>query len=379
MREKGLSRKQILAKLNQAHAKDLNYKDGKILCSMCTTPHPAAKRAHAIFAESNLGDPGLFPGSAELEHEVVASLAELMHCEVAAGFIVSGGTEANLLALWTARNQAGVAEPELVLPESTHFSFDKISNLLKIKPVFAKLDSTFRVDAASVERLVTKNTIAIVGNAGSSELGAIDPMAELSEIAQRRGVHLHVDAAFGGLVLPFLKELDYNVADFDFQLKGVASLTVDPHKMGLATVPAGGVLFRSPKLLEGIGTETPYLTEPCQYTFVGTRSGASAAATWAAVNSLGKDGYRKLVKQCMQVTTCLFDGLENAGFEVLLRPQMNIVAFRSANAQVLTQKLRQRGWFVSYIPRLDCVRVVVMPHTKKSHVDAFQKCLAELG
>ncbi len=378
MRTKGLSRSEIQAKLKQASNKDLKYADGKILCSMCTTPHILARKAQRLFSYSNLGDPGLFPGSLQLEREAVASLAELLHGKTSTGFIVSGGTEANLLAMWAAREKAGVPEPEVVLPESAHFSFTKICNMLKLKPVFAKLDNSFRVDPSSVEKLVTKKTIVIVGNAGSAEIGAIDPIEALSKIAVDRDVYLHVDAAFGGLVLPFLKDLDYNVGTFDFKLEGVQSVTVDPHKMGLATVPAGGILFRNPKLLEGICTETPYLTESSQCTFVGTRSGASAAAVWAVFESLGREGFKKMIKRCMAVTTCLYEGLEEKDFEVLLRPQMNILAFRCGNAKSVVERLRMRGWFVSYVPRLNCVRVVVMPHATRKHIDAFLKCLVEV-
>jgi tyrosine decarboxylase / aspartate 1-decarboxylase len=378
LREKGWSRGEILAKLKQARSKDLKYVDGRILGSMCTTPHPVALRAQRLFAYSNLGDSGLFPGSVTLEREAVASLAELLHGKDSVGFIVSGGTEANLLAMLTARNKAGIDEPEVVLPESSHFSFDKICNMLNLKPVYAKLDGDFMVDSQEVKRLVNKRTVAIVGNAGSAELGAVDPISELSQIALNRKVYLHVDAAFGGLVLPFLKELGAFASEFDFALQGVQSVTVDPHKMGFATVPAGGILFRDPQLLSGIRTETPYLTEDYQYTFTGTRSGASAAAVWAVFASLGHEGFRKTVAHCMKTTEQLFEGIEKLGFEVLVRPTLNIVTFRGSDTKALVAELRRLGWFVSYVPRLDCVRVVIMPHTKRTHVAAFLKCLNEV-
>ena len=73
---------------------------------MCTQPHPIAEKAYQIFLSSNLGDPGLFPGSVKLEKEVINQLATLLHGENCAGFVVSGGTEANLLALLAARNMA---------------------------------------------------------------------------------------------------------------------------------------------------------------------------------------------------------------------------------------------------------------------------------
>jgi tyrosine decarboxylase/aspartate 1-decarboxylase len=371
LRTKGLDRKMVLALLEKARQQDLNYADGKILCSMCTEPHPLAKKAQQMFSSANLGDPGLFPGSRRLEKEAVGKLATLLHGEGSVGFIVSGGTEANLMALYAARNMANVSSPEVVLPDSAHFSLTKACSLLGLKPVPASLDSKFRADPASVEEHINKRTVAIVGTAGTAELGAVDPVDRLSEIAVEHGVFLHVDAAFGGLIIPFLKES----AKFDFRLEGVKSITVDPHKMGLTTVPAGGILFRDNKALSHIKTETPYLTETEQYTFVGTRPGASAAAAWAVFESIGHEGFEKMVSYCIGVTQRLASGLKALGFTLVTEPTLNIVAFRGSNTRLLAEKLRGRGWFVSYVPRLDCIRLVVMPHLKRRHMAAFLKDL----
>ena len=293
----------------------------------------------------------------------------------AVGFVVSGGTEANLMALLAARNMAKVNQPEVVLPESAHFSFTKICNLLNLKPVYAGLDSSFRVNASEVEKSVSKNTVAIVGTAGTAELGVIDPIDKLSEIALQHNVCLHVDAAFGGLVIPFLAK---SKPDFDFKLEGVKSLTVDPHKMGMAAIPAGGILFKDAKMLDYIKTETPYLTDKVQYTFVGTRTGAAAASAWAVFKALGVEGFRKVVGDCMKNTKLLAEGIEKAGFNLLIEPSLNLVAFRSHNTKDLAEKLWKRGWFVSYLPRYDCIRIVVMPHVKRRHAVAFLKDLREI-
>jgi len=372
---KGRNRKTVLSELKKIREQDQKYKDGRILSSMCTEPHPAAKIAHQLFKSSNLGDPGLFPGTLRLEKEAIGTLASLLHGEASEGFIVSGGTEANLLALLAARNRANLTNPEVVLPQSAHFSFNKICSLLKITPVQARLNNTFVVDTASVEQCINKNTIAIVGTVGTAELGKVDPIGKLSEIALAHGVYLHVDAALGGLMLPFLN----NAPAFDFRLKGVNSITVDPHKMGLATVPAGGILFRDSTFLEYIKTETPYLTEDVQYTFVGTRSGASAAATWAVFKSLGREGFTKTVNRCLRLTKFLSAGLKSQGFKLVTEPLLNVVAFRCLNSKQLTKTLQLRGWFVSYVPSLDCVRVVVMPHLRKQHIAAFLKELREMS
>jgi tyrosine decarboxylase/aspartate 1-decarboxylase len=379
MRDKGLSRKAVLAELRKFWAQDLRYEDGRILCSMCTAPPRVAKTAHSLFSSSNLGDSGLFLGSLRLEKEVIQKLATLLNGKDSVGFIVSGGTEANLLALLAARNMANVSNPEVVLPESAHFSFTKICDLMMLKAVYASLDSAYRVVPSSVESCITKNTVALVGTAGTAELGAVDPIDKLSAIALDRGIYLHVDAAFGGLILPFLRDIGYTTADFDFRLEGVKSITVDPHKMGMTTIPAGGILFRNDTFLDYIKTATPYLTEERQYTFVGTRPGASAAATWTVFEHLGREGFRSTIRRCMRLTKFLSSRLEALGFKLVSQPTLNIVAFKGVDSKFLSEKLRQRGWFVSYIPRFDCIRIVVMPHLRKLHLRAFLKDLSEIA
>jgi tyrosine decarboxylase/aspartate 1-decarboxylase len=341
--------------------------------SMCTSPHPIAKKAYNLYFESNLGDSGLFPASSQLEQEAIAQLGELLHGTQTSGLIVSGGTEANLLALTSAKNISKIDEPEVVLGKSAHFSFSKICRLLNIKPIYASLDSKFRIDPSKVDGLITKKTIAIVGTVGTSEFGAIDPIETLSQIAQKHHIPLHVDAAFGGLVVPFLDGVKQR---FDFDLVGVQSITVDPHKMGFSAIPAGGILFRNQTQLETLKTQTPYITDSYQYSLVGTRSGASAASTWAVFSVLGRGGYRKIVAQCMENTLFLSKKLLKAGFNLVVEPTLNVVAFQDKNTKGLAEHLWRLGWFVSYNPRYDCIRIVLMPHIKKRHLTEF---LAVLG
>ncbi len=375
MQDSGLSKEAVLAELKRFLQQDQSYDDGRILCSMCTSPSNLAKKAHELFLNSNLGDSGLFRGSAKLEKEVIDDLAALLNCERSTGFLVSGGTEANLLAMLAARNMAQVEKPEIILPQSAHFSFNKICSMLGTKQVIADLDDDFRVDCFAVEQLVNERTIAIVGSVGTSELGVVDPIERLSKIARAHSLWLHVDAAFGGLILPFLEGQN---EVFDFRLNSVQSVTVDPHKMGLAPVPAGGILFRNKKALDWIKTETPYLTSDSQHTFIGTRTGASAAATWAVFRSLGKEGFRRNAADCMRITMFLKKGIEDLGLTLLGEPTLNILAFRTKNTKLLAEKLKASGWFVSYVPRLDCIRLVVMPHIKRRHALSFLEDLSKI-
>ncbi len=373
MQPKGTPQKDVLKELKRRQKNDHQYKNGHILCSMCTKPHPVAKKAYNLFFESNLGDPTLFPASAQLEADVVAELSNLLHNPSSTGFIVSGGTEANLLALTVAKKTKPIEHPEVILPESAHFSFTKICNLLNLKTIIAPLDEQYRVKPTEVQKLITPNTIAIVGTAGTAELGAIDPIPALSDIAQTNDVHLHVDAAFGGLIIPFLKKTQ----PFDFQLTGVKSLTVDPHKMGMAAIPAGGILLRNPQMLDYLKTETPYLNSNHQNTFIGTRTGASAASAWAVFKTLGFEGYRKTATHCINNTQTLATHLKKSGFKLLCEPTLNILAIKTPNPQQLTQQLAKQGWYVSTIPRYSSIRVIIMPHIKRSNIITFQEALCK--
>lgn len=373
MQPKSKPQKDVLAELKERQKLDTHYMDGRILCSMCTKPHPIAWKAYNLFLEANLGDPTLFPAATLLEQEVIAQLSTLLHNQTSTGFIVSGGTEANLMGLLVAKNSAKVNHPEVILPESAHFSFKKICSLLNLKAIYIPLDNQYRVKTAEVQRAISENTIAIVGTAGTAELGAIDPIDELSDIAQNHNIHLHVDAAFGGLIIPFLR----NPPQFDFQLTGVKTITVDPHKMGMAAIPAGGILLRNPEMLCHLETETSYLNTAKQYTFVGTRSGASVASAWAVIKTLGVEGYRKIVTSCINNTKTLAKNLKKAGFKLLCEPTLNILAIQTKNPKELTKKLFQQGWYVSAIPRYSSIRVIVMPHVKRRHIKAFQKALLE--
>jgi tyrosine decarboxylase/aspartate 1-decarboxylase len=148
--------------------------------------------------------------------------------------------------------------------------------------------------------------------------------------------------------------------------------------MGMAAIPAGGVLFRDPKVLESLKTETPYLNDKMHYTFVGTRPGASAASAWAVFRVLGREGYQKVVDACMRNTHFLAEGIREAGLRLVCEPTLNIIGFRSANTKRLAEHLSRRGWYISYIPRYDSIRIVVMPHVKRKHAVAFARDLEEL-
>jgi len=381
MQAKGIPKKVLLRELESRLREDFRYDSGRIVGSMCTSAHPLAKKMYARFLDKNLGDSGLFLATAKIEKEAIQMLGTLLSNPEATGHIVTGGTEANILALWTVKRLANKPKCEVIVPISAHRSLDKAADLLGLKIVKASLNERFQVDVDAVKKALNPKTVALLGIAGTTGLGAVDPIDELSKLALEKNLYLHVDAAFGGFVLPFLKDLGYKVPDFDFALPGVCSLTVDPHKMGLAPVPAGGIIFRNEDLRRTVSWNTEYLSggETEQATLVGTRSGASAIAVWTVMKHLGREGYREIVKKCMRLTSKLAQEITMIkGLSLVTEPTMNIVGLKSDtfDIRLIAEGLRVRKWAISLFP--DYIRIVIMPHVKKQHIERLLEDLKEI-
>jgi tyrosine decarboxylase/aspartate 1-decarboxylase len=237
------------------------------------------------------------------------------------------------------------------------------------------LDSNYRASIENIQENMNNNTAAIVATAGTTSLGLVDSIDEIAEIAEDFKCFLHVDASFGGFILPFVE----NPSAWDFSVNQVSSITADPHKMGLAPIPAGSVLFREKGWLKTLEIEVPYLSRTSS-TLLGTRSGASAAAVWAAFNSLGREGYRKIMKRCTSLTRKLANGIKRIdGLDLVVKPELNIVAFKSdfVNLRDLSEALETKGWLTSINKQPESIRLVVMPHHRPKHITSFLSDLRE--
>lgn len=370
MEERGMEIEAVKKLLQDKKRKDLAYE--KILTSMCTYPHEIAAYAHEMFLEANLGDSGLFQGAKEMEEEAVQMIGELLGNENAFGYISTGGTESNIQAIHAIRNRKrrdGLKAMNIIVPETAHFSFDKIGDILSIEVRKAALDDELRVDVNSVEELIDDKTICVVGIAGTTEFGQIDPIEKLASIAKGRDIFLHVDAAFGGFVIPFLEQK----YAFDFSVEGVSSISIDPHKMGMSTIPAGCILFRDESYLSELAVLTPYLTTKEQCSLIGTRSGASVAATYAVLKYFGNEGLKKIASECMELTRTLVQGAKAIGVSTVIEPVMNVVtlSFPAAEVDRVANALEAKGWRVSVTRMPKALRLVIMPHVTEETVKAF--------
>jgi tyrosine decarboxylase/aspartate 1-decarboxylase len=380
MKEK--KRNEILKEIQNYHDKDYSFSGGRILGSMCTQPHPIAKEAYIKFLETNLGDPELFPGTKEMEKQFLSFVKDLLNApKSSAGIICSGGTESNITAIWIAKKLSG--KNEIIIPESAHFSFEKIGSLMDIKLVHIPLDKDFNLNTSELKKKITKDTAAIIGIAGTTELGTIDPIPEISEVCNENNIFLHVDAAFGGFVIPFLKEIKENVKEFDFKLKGVSSLSIDAHKMGYSAIPLGALIIRNKDWLNEISVTTPYISSNKQAGLLATRSGGPVAAAYAVSKYLGREGYKKLIKECIDTTTYTEKRIRELGLDLIVNPTMNVLGIKLKNPSEVVKKLSDIGWKVNKMERLSAIRIVIMPQISKEIIEEFipnlEKVCREVG
>jgi tyrosine decarboxylase/aspartate 1-decarboxylase len=360
--------RRVRSALRAARKKDHSFSSGEILGSMCTAPHAIAAEAHALFLETNLGDPDHFPGTTAIETELLEDFRVLLHApKKAQARFLTGGTEANIMAMYVAREKTG--KTEVVLPEQAHFSFEKAARLLGMTLKWVPSHGG-RSHPGEMAKAITKHTALVICVAGSTELGLVDDVRAIGRMAKAAGVPLHVDGAFGGYILPFL-----NRPSHDLRVAGVWSFSLDPHKVGMSTIPGGILCLRDGSDWDYVAVETPYVSTDKQTQLQGTRPGGAVAAAWAVHRTLGDAGFSKIIDRCMKLSRWLAAGLEKKGYELVAQPDLTVVTFRAENPVALQESLSNAGIRVNVVPRFGAIRIVVNPHVTKA---ALQKLLDAL-
>lgn len=364
MLEKGMEYDDVIAEVEKALSEDFHFEDGKILGSMCTQPADVAIDTHGMFIESNLGNPGLYPGSKRLENKTVEMMADLLNGKGVTGRVLEGGTESNLTALWIARNLTG--RKEVIFGRNAHFSIRKACDILRMIPREVPVNEHHVMDVEEVQKHIGEDTAAVVATAGTTELGLVDPIDKLAYICEKKA-WFHVDAAWGGFILPFLE----NIPAFDFRNSGLSSMNTDGHKMGMSTIPSSVFLLRKEEDLQNIAFESPYLTSIFQTTVLGTRSSAGVASLYATILSLGREGYRRNVEECMRRTRSLARAVKDMGLSLVTEPVTNILAVKLKDPIGVKEHLERRGWHLSVTKHPEALRLVMMPHVTDEALDVL--------
>ena len=294
--------------------------------------------------------------------------------------IGAGGTESILNAVLGYRNWAyskGIAEPQLILPDTAHPAFLKGAHIFCLEVVKVPTDPiTTLVDPADVKAAITDRTAAIVGSAGNYAYGTIDPIAELSEIAVEHGVGLHVDGCLGGWILPWGERLGYDIPVFDFRLPGVTSISADTHKYGYGPKGLSVLLWRDPSY-----RRHHYYVEPewngglyASAALLGSRSGGAVAGTWAALRRLGEPGYRRKAAAIFETAFAMQEAVRSHPELIMMGDPTFCFAFRSDEFDIyhVNDHMKRNGWRFNGLQRPHALHMCVTgPQTQPDVAETF--------
>ena len=343
-------------------------------------------RVYALHSQANPLHADVWPSAIKFEAEIVSMTAQMLGAEAVqapdevCGVVSSGGTESILLAMKAyrdrARQEKGITRPEMVVPVTGHAAFDKASQYFNIKMVHIPVDQAFRADINAARNAITRNTVVVVGSAPAFPHGTIDPIQELSELARERSIGFHTDACLGGFVLPWAEKLGYPVPPFDFRLPGVTSISVDTHKYGYAAKGTSVILYRGQELRHYqyyTATDWPgglYFSP----TFAGSRPGALSAACWAAMTSIGADGYTAATEKILQTAAVIKAGVREIPELRLLGDSLFVVAFASDTLDIykVLEAMSHKGWSLNGLHKPACVHLcVTLRHAQPGVAERF--------
>lgn len=382
MPEKGAPAPTVLEVLDRLERQDADYRHHRLfgLVYRHSEDHEALIREVAgRFLDTNALNPMAFRSLRRLEAETVSMAADLFHGDhEVVGTLTSGGTESLLLAVlamreWARVHRPWVLRPEVLVPASAHAAFYKAGHCFGVRIRRVPLDRDFRVDLGALRRRIGWQTIGLVASAPCYPYGVVDPVPEMGAIAARKGIPLHVDACLGGFLLPFVESLPAEwrhgeIPPWDFRVPGVTSISADVHKYGYGAKGASLILYRDGQWMRHQFTVE---TDWCGGVYVsptlaGTRPGGPIAAAWAALASLGREGYLQNARRLMETARVFREGVEGiAGLRLLGRPVMSVLGIGAVpgglSPYAVADQMEQRGWHVDRLQDPPGIHLILNP------------------
>jgi tyrosine decarboxylase / aspartate 1-decarboxylase len=304
---------------------------------MLKPPHPIARLAYMLALWVNPNNHALDGGraSSAMEKEAVAAIANMFGWDKHLGHLTSGGTFANLEALWI----SGCLRPDkkIVASQQAHYTHQRICGVLKIPFDAIPCDSAARMDVTALKRALEKGDVGtVVVTVGTTATGSVDPLLAVLELQEDYDFRIHVDAAYGGYYV-LADNLREHAAAVYQHLSEADSLVVDPHKHGLQPYGCGCVVFKDPSVGRFYKHDSPYTYFTSTELHLGeislecSRAGASAVALWATQRMLppvrGGEFARGLEK-CRGAAVRLFELLAaDDRFLTALAPELDIVVW----------------------------------------------------
>lgn len=317
----------------------------------------------------------MYPTATQMEAEVISMTAHLYNGgKTACGITTSGGTESILMSILTyrdwARDTKGIKNPELVAPKTAHVAFEKACHYFGIKYVTVDVNiKTGLAPLGKIKSAINSNTIAVVASCASFPYGTIDDIPRLSKITKRYNVGLHVDCCLGSFIVPFCAENGVKLPTFDFQLDGVTTISVDPHKFGQAPKGISVLLFKNKELRKFAIYATAkwpggiYATP----TMAGSRPAAPIAGAWAAMMYYGHEGYSGQAKLVLEAAQKFAEGIRDTipQLTVIGDPKTSVVAFRSTKRNLdiyaVYDACSKKGWKMGALQKPPGMHLSVTP------------------
>jgi sphinganine-1-phosphate aldolase len=397
--EKGMEREAILSEMERMKSyEDDRWMDGYASGAVYHGGRAHVdflNRAYALHSQSNPLHADLFPSIVKFEAEIVSMTAQMLGAGQSndsgsdreiCGTVSSGGTESILLAMKAYRDwgrvRKGISRPEIIAPDTAHAAFDKAAHYFGIRLVKIPVGADYRADIQAARRAINRNTVALVGSAPSFPHGVVDPIQELSEMALERGIGFHTDACLGGFILPWARQLGYPVPEFDFKLPGVTSISVDTHKYGYAAKGSSVILYRRQDLRQfqyyatGDWTGGLYVTP----TFAGSRPGGLSAACWAAMVSLGRQGYLDATRSILETADWIKGEIQAIPELRILGEPLWVIAFTSDVIDIyrVLDEMTHRHWSLNGLFNPPAVHLcVTLRHTQPGVKERFIQDLRE--
>lgn len=318
------------------------------------------------FSINNVGDP--FAGTnyrlntQEFEREVLADFARFTEAPQGAwwGYVTSGGTEGNMYGLYVAREL--YPDGICYFSEDTHYSVAKILRLQHTRNIMIKSLPDGRMDLDDLRetlRIHRDVPPILFVNIGTTMKGAVDDLAGIRAILDELAIaaaYIHADAALSGMILPFVEQPQpWNFAH------GADSISISGHKMPGAPIPCGVVMARKAHV-DRVARSIEYVGA-LDTTIAGSRSAFAPLLLWYRLRSLGEDGFRDMVRGCLERAQGAVRKLNAQGIAAWCHPNSVTVVFPRPPAQVMEK------WIIA--PKKDIGHLIVMPHVTTAIIDEF--------
>ena len=403
----------VLAEVAERLKDNFPYAHPLYAGQMLKPPHPVARRAYALAQEINPNNHALDGGraSSAMEKEAVAEIARMVGWEEHLGHLTSGGTVANLEALWIA-GRLGAPGATIVASTQAHYTHQRISGVLGLKFEAVPCDWRGRIDPAALEQRLAKGGVGtVVATIGTTATGSVDPLPAILDLRERFKFRLHADAAYGGY-FGLAANLSAETRRTYERLRDVDSIVIDPHKHGLQPYGCGCVLFRDPEVGRFYKHDSPYTYFTSTQLHLGeislecSRPGAAAVALWATQRLLPlvADGeFARGLAAGRKAALTLYEHVKgDRRFVTAAPPELDILVWAPRAAQVSEASARARrvfeeaarrnlhlaladlpveffdlGRMVQDRPTLTCLRSVLMKPEHKEWVDRIWEIVDE--